>query len=133
MKNTKNRRIAKRKAVTTVTISNLMTVSQFESIARLGQLVDVSSTGFLINIDRQDLIPKHLRQNLSLDEIEGEPVTLLIDPMELEINGHIARTKYVGEGIFEVAIDFSDDAPEYWRECLYDLIPGASEKMYSDD
>lgn len=134
MKNSKNnKRVAKRKAVTKVTVSNLMTSSQFEAIARFGQLVDLSSSGFLIHIDRQDLIPKHLKQNLSIEEVEGESITLVIDPMELEINGHIARTRYVGEGVFEIAIDFSDDAPEYWRECLYDLIPGASEKLYSDD
>lgn len=128
-----NRRIAKRKSVSAVTVSNLVSISQFDSIARLGNLMDVSSTGFLIHIDRQDLIPKHLRQNLSLREIEGEPIALMLDPMQLEINGYIARTKYVGNGVFEVAIDFSDDAPEYWRECLYDLIPGSSEKMYSDE
>jgi hypothetical protein len=127
------KRIAKRKAVDQVSISNMTSLEHFESIARWGHLVDVSSSGFLLHIDRQDLIPKDLRQNLSLKDIEGLDVSLMIDPMELEISGNIARTRYVGKGLFEIAIDFSGDAPEYWRECLYDLLPGKGEGMYSDE
>ncbi len=121
------KRIAKRKNVGAIPISNLTTLSHFESIARFGHLIDASSTGFLIQVEREDLIPKGLRQNLSLASIEGEPIMLLINPMELEINGHIARTQYVGKGVFEIAVDFSQDAPEYWRECLFDLLPSSVE------
>ncbi len=118
-------RVAKRKQVGSIPISNLTTLSYFESIARFGHLIDASSTGFLLQIDREDLIPKGLRQNLSLESIEGEPIVLMINPMQLEINGHIARTRYIGKGQFEIAIDFSQDAPEYWRECLFDLLPSS--------
>lgn len=118
-------RAAKRKQVGSIPVSNLTTLSHFESIARFGHLIDASSTGFLIQIEREDLVPQGLRQNLSLESIEGEPITLMINPMELEIDGHIARTKYIGKGIFEIAIDFSQDAPEYWRECLFDLLPSS--------
>jgi hypothetical protein len=27
----------------------------------------------------------------------------------------------------ELAIDFSDNAPAYWRECLAELLPGLDE------
>lgn len=118
-------RVAKRKQVGSIPVSNLTTLSHFESIARFGHLIDASSTGFLIHIDREDLVPIGLRQNLSLETIEGEPIMLMINPMELEINGHIARTRYVGKGVFEIAVDFSQDAPEYWRECLFDLLPSS--------
>jgi hypothetical protein len=118
-------RAAKRKQVGLIPISNLTTMSHFESIARFGHLIDASSTGFLIQVDREDLVPPGLRQNLSLESIEGESITLMINPMELEIDGHIARTRYIGKGVFEIAIDFSEDAPEYWRECLFDLLPNS--------
>lgn len=118
-------RAAKRKQVGSIPVSNLTTLTHFESIARFGHLIDASSTGFLILIDREDLVPKNLRQNLSLQSIEGEPMMLMINPMELEISGHIARTRYVGKGVFEIAVDFSQDAPEYWRECLFDLLPSS--------
>ncbi len=129
----KQKRSAKRKIVASVSVSNLTSLEHFESIARWGHLVDVSSSGFLLHIDRQDLIPKDLRQNLSLEDIEGLDVSLMIDPMELEISGNIVRTRYVGKGLFEIAIDFTQDAPEYWRECLCDLLPAKGERMYSED
>lgn len=118
-----NKRAARRRTIEAVSISNLTTLFHFETIAKEAMLVDASSTGFLIHVNRKEILPEHLRQNLSLENIEGEPVMLLIDQMDLEINGHIARTRYIGKGIFEIAVDFSEDAPEYWRECLFDLLP----------
>ena len=47
--------------------------------------------------------------------------------MDLDITGIIVRTKHCGEGIFEVGIDYTSDAPEYWRECLCDLLPKPGE------
>jgi hypothetical protein len=128
-----NKRVAKRKSVGSIPISNLVTLSQYESIARFGHLIDASVSGFLIQIEREDLVPKELRQNLSLESLEGQPITLMIEPMELEISGHIARTKYIGKGTFEIAIDFSQDAPEYWRECLFDLLPSTSEVLADEE
>lgn len=127
------KRVAKRKIVETVEISNLVSLSHYEPIASYGHLLDASTTGFLIKIERNDLVPKSLRQNLSLKSIEGEPIVLTISMMELEINGYIARTKYIGNGCYEIAIDFSQDAPEYWRECLFDLLPITSEFLQEED
>jgi len=60
---------------------------------------------------------------LSLQELEGDRVILMIDPLNLEIGGKIVRTKRITKDLYEIAIDYSDDAPEYWRECLLDLLP----------
>jgi hypothetical protein len=127
------KRSAKRKNVGAIPISNLTTLTQFEAIARFGHLIDASTSGFLIQVDREDLVPKELRQNLSLQSIEGQPIALTIEPMELEINGHIARTRYIGKGVFEIAVDFSQDAPEYWRECLFDLLPTSSQVFTEEE
>jgi hypothetical protein len=43
--------------------------------------------------------------------------------MNLEIGGVVARTKFLGKDGFIVAIDYTEDAPDYWRECLMDLLP----------
>lgn len=122
MTSTAKKRAAKRKTVDKISISNITTLLHFEKIASKAVLVDASSSGFLMHIDRKDLIPEHLRQNLSIESVDGEPVVMVIEQMDLELSGRIARTKYVGKGLFEVAVDFSDDAPEYWRECLFDLL-----------
>ncbi len=116
------KRVAKRKSVERISLTNITTLLHFEKIAGKASLVDASSTGFLLQIERKDLLPEHLRQNLSIESVEGEPVVMVIEQMDLELSGRIARTKYIGKGIFEVAVDFSDDAPEYWRECLFDLL-----------
>jgi hypothetical protein len=46
--------------------------------------------------------------------------------MDLDITGFVARTKYVSNKEFEIGVDYTSDAPEYWRECLCDLLPRAS-------
>lgn len=117
-----NKRVAKRKSVEQISVTNITTLLHFEKIAEQALLVDASSSGFLMHINRKDLVPEHLRSNLNISIVEGEPVMMMISQMELELNGKIARTKYIGKGVFEVAVDFSDDAPEYWRECLFDLL-----------
>lgn len=127
MKN--ERRIAPRKQINFIHVKNLATLEPFTVITKEAELVDASTTGFLLYIHRKNLVPKGLRANLSLKPIEGERVCLKIEDMELDIDGLISRTKFIGNGIFEVAVDFSDDAPEYWRECLVDLLPGSEEEI----
>lgn len=122
-KENKLRRGASRKTVQGVSVSNITALSQFAMIARCGSMVDVSSTGILLMIDRRDLVPKTLKDNLSLHSIEGEHIMIRISGMDLDLDGYVSRTRHLGKGVFEVAIDFSSDAPEYWRECLVDLMP----------
>jgi hypothetical protein len=51
----------------------------------------------------------------------------MIDPLHLEIGGRIARTKRVNKDLYEIVVDFSSDAPEYWRECLLEMLPRAED------
>ena len=92
-------------------------------LARRGWLVEASTTGFLLEIERRDLAPKAFRDSLSLKELEGDKVYLMIDAMNLEIGGVIARTHRMTKDRWQIAIDFREDAPEYWRECLIELLP----------
>jgi hypothetical protein len=118
-----NKRAAPRKQVNGLHVKNLTALDHFSVIARAALLVDISASGLLLHIDRKHLIPKSLRENLTLQSLEGEHIMLQIKEMDLEIDGKIARTRMIGRGIFEVAVDFSAEAPEYWRECLVDLMP----------
>lgn len=47
--------------------------------------------------------------------------------MNLDLDGTVNRTLHKGRGNFEIAIEFSRDVPEYWRECLIDLLPAPGE------
>jgi hypothetical protein len=118
-----DRRIAPRENVDPIEIRAFTSIDHMTLLSRRGHIVEASTTGFLLHVERKDLVPKEFRDTLSIDVLKGDQVILMIDPMNLEISGKIARTKRLTKDLYEIAIDFSDDAPEYWRECLLELLP----------
>jgi hypothetical protein len=118
-----NRRVAPRKEVSPINVSYITSLADFTRIARNCEIVEASATGLLLLIKREDLIPSSLRKNLSLEVLVGENIFMHLEDMNLEISGTIARTQLLGKKGFHLAIDYSEDAPEYWRECLMDLLP----------
>jgi len=117
------KRIAPRHDIQPIEISGFTSIDHMTLLARHGHIIDASSTGFLLTVNRSELLPKQFRGTLSLDELKGDQILLKIEKMNLEIGGTIARTKRITKDVFEIAIDYSADAPEYWRECLLDLLP----------
>lgn len=122
-----NRRVAPRKEVSPIHISYLTSLDDFAKIARNCEIIEASSSGILLLINREDLIPTALRKVLTLDSLIGDRVFMHLEEMNLEISGVIARTQLLGKKGFHVAVDYSDEAPEYWRECLIDLLPKPGE------
>jgi hypothetical protein len=122
-----DRRIANRKEIEGIEINDLTSISSYSLIARKGRIINASSTGFLLEIDRKALVPADLRDNLSLESTLGQQVVLYLPQMNLDLDGTIMRTSHLGKGKFLVAIDFSYDVPDYWRECLVDLLPAPGE------
>jgi hypothetical protein len=121
------KRVATRKTIEGITVTGVTALSPVCLIAREALLINASATGFLLTIHRKALVPKELRANLSLEKLEGESIMMTIEQMNIDIDGYIARTKLVGNGVYEIAVNFTDDAPSYWLECLYDLLPGVGE------
>ena len=117
------KRGAPRKELSPVKVSYISSLTSFSKLTRESQIIEASSTGLLILVDRNDLVAPHLRKNLNIDELVGERVYLRLDDMNLELSGIVARTKFLGKDGFHIAIDYTDEAPEYWRECLMDLLP----------
>jgi hypothetical protein len=73
------------------------------------------------------LVPKDLRDNLTMDCQVGHQVEMYLPQMNLDLDGTITRATHVGKGNFEVAVTFSSEVPEYWRDCLVDLLPSPGE------
>ncbi len=119
----KKRRGAPRKELSPVKVSYISSLTTFSKLTRESQIVEASSTGLLILVERNDLVAPQLRKNLNIDELIGERVYLRLDDMNLELSGIVARTQFLGKAGFHIAIDYTDEAPEYWRECLMDLLP----------
>ena len=122
-----DRRVAPRKEVSPIHISYLTSLDDFAKIARNCEIVEASATGLLLQISREDLIPTALRKNLTLDALIGNRVFMHLEAMNLEISGVITRTQLLGKKGYQVAVDYSEEAPEYWRECLMDLLPQPGE------
>lgn len=106
-----------------IPIRGLTSIDHMTLLARNGWLVEASTTGILIEVERKALAPKAFRDSLSLKELEGDKVYLMLDAMNLEIGGTITRTHRLTKDRWQIAIDFREDAPEYWRECLVELLP----------
>lgn len=122
-----DRRVAPREKVEPIQVRALTSLDHKTQLSRTAQIVDASTSGFKLHVARKDLIPKQFREALSLSEIEGDQVILNIEPLNLEIGGQIARTKRINKDTYEIIIDFSNDAPEYWREALIDMLPRSSD------
>jgi len=122
-----DRRIANRKKTEGIEIHDLTSISSYSVIARVGRIVNASNTGFLVEVDRQSLVPAELRDNLSLESTMGQQVVLYLPQMNLDLDGTITRAIHLGKGRFGIAIDFSYDVPDYWRDCLVDLLPAPGE------
>lgn len=122
-----NRRVAPRKEVSPIHVSYLTSLDDFAKIARNCEIIEASSSGLLLLVRREDLIPQALRKNLNLDVLIGDRVFMHLEEMNIEISGVITRTQLTGKKGFHLAVDYTDDAPEYWRECLMDLLPAPGE------
>lgn len=106
-----------------LTVDSFSSLDNLTKLAKYGQIVEASSVGILIRFKRDDFVDKGLRSNLNIDHLIGQNVFFNIHEMDLEISGKVARTKFLGKEGFLIAIDYTADAPEYWRECLMDLLP----------
>lgn len=122
-----NRREAQRKEVEPLRVSNIASLDNLTRLARYAEIIEASATGLLIHVRREDIIPQALKSQLTLDSLIGDRVFIHLEDMNLEISGKIKRTKFLGKQGYHVAMDYSDDSPEYWRECLMDLLPTPGE------
>jgi hypothetical protein len=111
------------KDVAKLTLDSLSSMENLEKLAKYGEIVEASASGILIRVAREDFVSKELRANLNIDQLIGKEVFFNIHEMDLEISGKIARTKFEGKKGFVIAVDYSSDSPEYWRECLMDFLP----------
>lgn len=121
-----NKRISSRYNIQPLEIHGMISIGNLTPICDFGVIVEASSTGFKLIVKRKDFCQADLRSTMNIDFLKGTDVSLYIPIMDLDITGQVARTKYVSNKEFEIGVDYSNDAPEYWRECLCDLLPRAS-------
>ena len=121
------KRFAERKQVDSIHVAEITSLSNYTQIATGGSIVDASSRGFLILVSRKDIVPSELKKHLTLEAVVGQVIALYLPQMNLDLDGTIIRANHIGKGMFELAVEFGDDIPMYWRECLVDLLPEPGE------
>lgn len=121
------RRAAPREKMEPIELRGIMSLDHMTLLSRSGRIVDASKSGFLMLVERSDLLPKVFKDALSLQELDGDRLILTIDALNLEMAGTVVRTKRISKETFEICVDFSSDAPDYWRECLFELLPRGSD------
>lgn len=121
-----NNRVSSRHNIQPLEIHGMISISNLTPICDFGHIIEASSSGFKLIIKREDFCQPEYKSTMNLESLNGAEISLYIPIMDLDITGHVARTKYVSNKEFEIGIDYSSDAPEYWRECLCDLLPRAS-------
>jgi hypothetical protein len=121
------RRSLNRKKTQALSATQIINCESLKKLFKVGYIIDTSLNGFLLSVDRKDVIQEDLKSSLSLDSLIGTPVSLFISEMELELDGKIKVTRHIGKGLFEVFVHFSPETPKYWRECLMDLMPQPGE------
>lgn len=121
------RRAAKRKNIHSLEIEHVIDNDTLKKICSKAMIVDTSIEGFLVVIERQDLLSDDLKGNLTLDTLKDKSLSLYVPAMDLELDGTVGLTRHAGQGRFEVLLKFSSDTPRYWRECLMDLLPEPDE------
>ena len=126
------RRYSERKDVDFIQVNDLTSVSDYSLIASNALIINASSSGFLMELHRDQLVPEELRANLSLEAALGQHICLFLPQMNLDLDGTISRATHVGKGVYHLAVAFSNDVPEYWRDCLIDLLPQPGEIEYDE-
>ena len=116
-----------RKKTHPLPVSKIIMGLRQDLFANFGELVEVSETGFRILVRHRDIAAEQFRTTLSLDNLVNEIIWIHLDEFNLVIDGIVCRTRFLGKGLFELGVDYSDSEPEYWRECLFELMPRPNE------
>ena len=83
----------------------------------------VSPHGFNLTFNYRDLVPESLKFQLHLHSLWYKNIHMYIPNMEIDLEGKVIGTRHIGKGNFEVNVEFSEEIPQYWCECLFDLWP----------
>ena len=92
-------------------------------IVKKAIISEVTTSGFKLILNYRNLVPDSLKFQLHLSKLWYKNIRVYIPDMEMDWEGKVIGTQHLGKGRFEVNIEFFQEVPHYWRECLFDLWP----------
>lgn len=99
-------------------------------IAKKAFISKVTPNGFNLKLYYKDLIPRSLRFHLNLGPLIGKKILMYIPAMNIDLEGTITKAQHIGNGHFNIHLDFFKDMPKYWCECLFELWPTTSKDRH---
>ncbi len=109
---------AKRVKACSITLSN-----EEDIIVKKAFVSEVTPKGFKLILNYHDLVPESLKLQLHLHDLWYKNIHTYIPDMDMDWEGKVIGTQHLGKGNAEVNIEFFQEVPKYWCECLFDLWP----------
>ncbi|MCX7674680.1 MAG: hypothetical protein N2Z70_02470 [Bdellovibrionaceae bacterium] len=116
-----------RKAVYPLAISGLRLTRSGLLLSNEAYFVEVSEHGFKLLMQRKKVSYPSLRDKLDWSGLVGQGLRIWVEDFDLELEGTIKRVRHLGRGEFEIGVDYTANAPDYWRSCLTELLPRPDE------
>ena len=102
-------------------VTQLSLMSNSKITIKSARLFQVSPDGLYINLERKNL-PSSLKKDLNLDSLLNKEIAMNLSIMNIQLNGLITNARYTGGGVFEIFVQFLNNTPRYWYDCLMDVI-----------
>ncbi len=100
---------------------DLTTLEDYQVVCSYARFLEISPTVIKLELDRADLCHS-LKGNLHLDPLVGQRILWHVPQMVLDMEGLVVQAWHKGQGVFHILIEFAHNTPDYWGECLVDLL-----------
>ena len=97
--------------------TDIISLSEKVILSKYSQLASVSKKGLTFHA-RKKFLPFPKRD---IFKFLNTPVELFLSHYELPFFGVLKKISEIKEDLFEISIDFTEDTPLYYRECIEDL------------
>ena len=98
--------------------TDIVSLSKKETLSLHGQLAGVTREGLTVHSDKKFfLIPEK-----EFSRFLNQPVELFLSQYEIPFYGVLKKICPLEKDLFEIYIDFMENTPLYYRECVEDLL-----------
>lgn len=100
-------------------ISEVFSLKDDKTFAKEGQLVSVTTGGFVFHLKKENMF---FSDDSSLGELINQPVGFILSEFEVELHGVIKSFQLASENIWEVETDYPDKTPDFYKQCVVALL-----------
>lgn len=98
--------------------TDVISLKTKEVVSCHSQLTSVTKKGLIVQSNKDSLTVS--KQNCS--KFLNCPVELFLSQYEVPFYGVVTKINFIKKDMFEIYIDFMENTPLYYRECVTDLL-----------